>query len=334
MLMLAAAAAFAADCSNVDLSDQFPDADNRDQCTIGSCHAFGSIGIVEAAIKRQHGRGVALSEADVFVGRLVTQDDFYMDFRERIENIREGGPAGGNIVDLMEGGSVAEDVRYVLANGAANRDTLTYDTLHDNFSRFKNAELKTLQGQVKQERDFAAKSDALERFFYSMVSEDFQALRLSPKGRSMTERALLGGAGPVRKAQGERAANKRLMEGFLLVRQDFPSYAGSSPVAQDPAQCLAAGKRAVQWIRNQLCNVKPRPVAVSMRLDGLAAWGQTDSSQHASHAFIIKGRRQNPDGTGVFLTRNSWGGSNPDVPEHEACRIFGAATIVAPADKP
>lgn len=56
--------------ARVDLSAQFGDPP-RKQGDIGSCHSFTAVALIEAAYFRQYGRHVRLSEADLYVRRIV-----------------------------------------------------------------------------------------------------------------------------------------------------------------------------------------------------------------------------------------------------------------------
>ena len=69
-----AASAAAADMAR-DVSHTLPDAPTRNQSDAGSCHSFAATGLVESALYRQYGVRLRLSEADLFVGRIVTDKD-------------------------------------------------------------------------------------------------------------------------------------------------------------------------------------------------------------------------------------------------------------------
>ena len=69
-----------------------------------------------------------------------------------------------------------------------------------------------------------------------------------------------------------------------------------------------------------------------MSLSGLTAWGQTDSTSDAYHAFMIVGYDSSDTGV-IFHTRNSWGGTNPDIPDNQTCRIYAVNSVLVPGEK-
>ncbi len=60
--------------------DQFPDPSTRDQENIGSCHAFGSVAVLEAAYYRRYKEHVKFAEEDVFLRRTILSGDAYNSF--------------------------------------------------------------------------------------------------------------------------------------------------------------------------------------------------------------------------------------------------------------
>jgi len=84
----------------VDLSAQWVDGPRR-QHDLNSCHAFAAVALIEAAHYRRTGRHVRLSEADLFVQRMVLRDResgfLLRDLRIGLER----GVAAGDWYELM-----------------------------------------------------------------------------------------------------------------------------------------------------------------------------------------------------------------------------------------
>lgn len=301
-----AAPAAAGPAPSVDLRAQFPDPPTRDQRCVGSCHDFGSVGLLEAAVFRQHGRRVPFSEQDLFIQVTVLKGGLYAGFDP-------AKPA------LSEGGSPDTNLRHALTHGVLTRGG--YDEFVGRYSRYRDAEVETLKNLERQHRE----NGWLLRLFYDPRSHWIE-LQSSPLSRQLIERYLLGRD---EASDAERARNLRYFHGMTLRSLDL-AYRGDSGAAMGAAQCLAAGAQAARAIKGELD--AGRPVVVSMTLKGLAAWGQQGSSVHANHAFVITGYSVSA-GKAVLQTRNSWGGHNPAVLEEQLCRVYSVSSVLAKGER-
>ncbi|HEX4047477.1 MAG TPA: C1 family peptidase [Elusimicrobiota bacterium] len=301
------AAAAAAKPAGVDLSGQFADPADRNQGAVGSCHAFGSIAVLEAAYFRRYGRRIRLSEEDLFLRRTVLTGDVYSQF------------CASGKCELSEGGDPAADIRYVLDNGVLTGGA--YQAFAERYLRYRKAEQETLEGIAKERAD----QGWLEKLLYDPrehwveLQTDGQAKRL------FTD--YLEGRDP--NSDAERAKVKAALAGFQLRSKSYPFLWGAAAAKLSAADCRAKGAAQYADISAELA--AGRPVAIAMSLSGLPVWGQTDSSKHAEHAFVLLGE-SDASGKRVFHSRNSWGGLNPDVPESQLCRVYGVFSVLAPGE--
>lgn len=291
----------------VDLKAQFADPSNRDQCNVGSCHAFSSIAVLEAAYFRQYGERVHLSEADIFLQRTVLSGDVYSDF------CAEGK------CKLSEGNDVPGDVGFAIEHGVAS--SLQYDSFLERYRRYRSAEQKTMEGLQKTYEQ----ESWLEKLLYD-PRKHWRELQAEPRAKRILEMYLKGSDAQL--AQ-ERADNKAKLAGFKVQVKEF-KYLGNAANKLKAQECKAKGVEQKKAFVEQL--KASQPLSVSMSLSGLKAWGQTDTSEHANHAFTVIGYEAAPGGV-VLKTRNSWGGDNPDVREDELCRVYKLVAVRAPKDK-
>ncbi len=291
----------------VDLLPQFADPSTRNQCSIGSCHAFGSVAVLEAAYFRNYKQHVSISEQDVFLQRTVLSGDVYRAFCD------------SGKCEMSEGNDPAGDIRYVLANGALSGGS--YATFADRYVKYREAEKKTMAGIQKQYEE----SGWLVRLMYDPRKHWKELSSTATSTKILGE--MLQGRGSSTSA--ERGQLKAKLAGFTLrSKGDFgfkPEYK-----ALPPADCLAKGAAQLAALKGELDG--GRPVCISMSLSGLTAWGQSDSSRDAYHAFMVVGYDATPAGL-VFHTRNSWGGNNPDIQAAESCRIYVVDSVLAPGEK-
>ncbi len=290
----------------VDLLPQFAGPSTRNQCSIGSCHAFGSVAVLEAAYFRAYKEHISIAEQDVFLQRTVLSGDAYRDF------------CATGKCELSEGNDVSGDIRYVLGHGALTGGS--YAEFAQRYVRYRNAEQKTMEGIQKGYE----KMGWLEKLFYDPRKHWKELSSSASSKRILTE--FLQGRGTASSA--ERGELKGKLAGFRLrTKSDF----GFKPEHKDlpPKDCQARGAGQRAALKGEL-DVS-RPVSVSMSLSGLTEWGQTDQTRDAYHAFVIVGYESTPEGL-RFHTRNSWGGRNPDIPETQTCRIYILDTVLAPAE--
>jgi hypothetical protein len=290
-----------------DTRGQFMDAAGRNQAGIGSCHTFGSIGVLEAAYYRQHGRRVRLSEQDLFIQRQVLSGDVYEGF------VRTGDGT------LTEGGHPSVNLRHALDHGVLTGDG--YAGFVRRWNRYREAERRTLDGLERERR----RNGWLVNLFYDPRAH-WRELQNAPETRRIINRYLQGRDDA---SDAERARVRRELAGMTLRTRDF-EYRGEEGTKLSAARCLAAGAPAARAIRGELD--AGRPVVLSMTLKGLAAWGTAGSTDHANHAFVVTGYSVR-GGRAVLHTRNSWGGMNPDVREDELCRVYSVSSVLARGER-
>lgn len=291
----------------VDLLPQFADPSTRNQCSIGSCHAFGSVAVLEAAYFRNYNEHISIAEQDVFLRRTVLSGDVYRDF------------CASGKCEMTEGNDPAGDIRYVLDHGALTGGS--YSRFADRYVKYREAEQKTMEGIQKGYE----KMGWLEKLFYD-PRKHWKELSTSDSSKKILT-DMLQGRGSAEST--ERGEIKRKFAGFRLrTKSDFDWKPEHKALAPKDCQARGAGQRAA--LKAELD--ARRPVCVSMSLSGLTAWGQTDQTRDAYHAFMIIGYDATPAGL-VFRTRNSWGGTNPDIPETETCRIYVVDTVLTPSEK-
>lgn len=293
--------------TGVDLLPQFADSSTRDQGNVGSCHAFGSMAVMEAAYYRANGKPIKLSEADIFMRKTVTNGDVYRGF------------AAGGGAKLSEGNDTAADLKYAQKNGVAS--SMEYEKFLERYQRYRDAEQRTLSGIAKEEK----KMDPLTRMLYN-PRKHWAQLQKGDTSKKLIQRFLTGGDPAMDE---ERTKMKEKMKDFKIETKAF-KYLGSDVNKMTSEERGKSGEGQKKLLMDELSS--GRPVTVSMSLSGLKAWGQTDTSQHANHAFMIVGFKSGADGQTVFKTRNSWGGHNPDIKENELCRIYGVSSVKIPGE--
>jgi len=290
----------------VDLLPQFADPSTRNQCSIGSCHAFGSVAVLEAAYFRNYKEHVSISEQDVFLRRTVLSGDVYRSF------------CAGGACKMSEGNDPAGDIRYVLENGALSGGS--YSTFAERYVKYRDAEQRTMAGFKKQYEE----SSWIQKLLYD-PRQHWKELSTTAESTRLLSDMLQGRGSSV---SAERGKLKAKLAGFKLRSKDDFGFK-SEHKALAPADCLARGAAQLAALKGELD--AQRPVCVSMSLSGLTAWGQTDATRDAYHAFMIVGYDATDAGL-VFHTRNSWGGTNPDVKDNESCRIYVVDSVLAPGE--
>jgi hypothetical protein len=292
----------------VDTLPQFPDPSERQQCSVGSCHTFSTVSILEAAYFRAYGEHVTLSEADVFIRRTVLSKDLYDTFCKTGK------------CELSEGNDVVGDVKYALENGVAS--SLKYKDFLDRYLKYRDAEQKTLEGL---ERDYQSQPWYVKLLYNPRTH--WAELQQEPTAKRIISNYLSGRDPALEK---ERAEFKKKFAGFKLQSKDF-DYLGTKAKEVSAADCAKNGAKQKSALLDEL--KAHRPVSVSMSLIGLKEWDSENDKEASNHAFAIVGFNDDPKEGLKFETRNSWGGQNPAVPEAKLCRIYSVVTIRTPADK-
>lgn len=298
---------------SVDLLPQFPDASDHNQVNVGSCHAFSTISVLEAALFRRYQQHIALSEADLFLQRTVLRGQVNADFDP-------------TALSANEGNDVVGDVYFAITNGVATSDQ--YGEFVKRYTAFRDT--------AKQDSQYVdrmvAQENALQKFFDKTLFDARQAYKdtYTPEAK----RGLTGylssvnGRQSIALLESERARTKAMLAGFRALQKSYP-YMGNASSSVDAAACGRLGTERGAAILREL--KAGRPVAVSMSLSGLPEWDQTDASRDANHAFTLVGYALTQKGVS-FHTRNSWGGKNPDVPDSQLCRVYNFVTVLTPQE--
>jgi len=190
--------------NGADHSNQFPDGE-RSQRNVGSCHAFTTVALLEAAYYRHYGKHKRFSEADVFVQNTLLTPDVYETFLEK------GKPK------LDEGKITKKDLEYALAHGVAS--SFAYKDFLKRYRRYRKAERTTLKtvkaagAQEDEEEDYDPRADWVR-------------LQQDPAARRILE-AYLNGNRTGELAR-EREENRRAFEGFKLEVVEFEDFMGDA----------------------------------------------------------------------------------------------------------
>lgn len=300
-----AAATAAPEVKRADLSWQFPDEPNRDQGDVGSCHAFASVALLEAAVFRAHARHVRFSEADMFVQQSILN---------------------GNVFDtecwrgkcaLSEGGWAETDAEWAVEHGLLSDPS--YADFAKRYAEFRSSQQELLSGLP---------ANRLERWLLNPMARSKEWME-SPEAQKIAVRQLLKrDDGPAAK---ERAAAKALLEGLRVETKGFKRLWRWDPTRLTPEQCrnVSAEQRSVLLAELDA----GRPVGVSMALFGLPDWSGPAGSRDDQHVFVVTGYDRLDDRV-TFHSRNSWGGLNPDVDDGFLCRVNQLVSVAGPGEHP
>jgi len=337
---LLAPAALAAGPESADLGGQFPDAATRDQGATGSCHIFTTVSLIEAALYRRHGLHLPLSEADLFVRKVVSDPDYYDRARKAV-----GADDAAAAYSFVEGGSPYDDISFALKNGVAKAATAPWSAFaarYDAYKKKRKAEIEAKRervvasaggvAQVKEDYAAIGRAEAAggTDYFASVARSNLR--RIEPRivghhlaelasfrefldqveGRSPAEAEALLHGDPRRLAS-DRASVRAMTGPFRVRKLDFKADCKDAGAAQK-AGLLAALDRGI-------------PVTVTMELGGLKEWGQ-ERAKSARHAFTVTGYARDAAGAVTLKSRNSWGGDNPDVPQSRFCRINRVVAVL------
>jgi hypothetical protein len=294
----------------LDLSYQFQDPADRNQGQIGSCHVFSSVSILEAAYYRKYHQKIKFSEADLFLRKVILSDDIYAPF------------VYSKQCTLQEGGNAHLDSQFVIKYGVAT--SLSYEKLEKLYIWYRNAEEKTMSSinSYADETDLSA--DAGKKKID--LREFWADLQTKPAMKEQLMKFFGAGDKVLKK---ERETIKKQLAGFKAVEWSNPDYA-PEVVRYDKAKCAAEGIPVKRILLAEL--EEKRPVSVSVDMAGLEEWGQTDTSRDSKHAFTIIGYKLSPTGEYRFVSRNSWGGINPDLSESALCRVRATRGVYTPEE--
>jgi hypothetical protein len=286
----------------VDLRRQW-DYLSRNQGIFGSCTAFATVALFEAAMFRESQACYRLSEADLYMQHNVLSWGCW----DNVGDNCEASVSGSNIRLMSE---------HVRTRGVLNGD---------HYQEFMGRFLGALQADAQRARAFAA--------FYRNPF-DYGALFRAPRRVTRAELADYASASRRGDLARERASVAQRASRFEVVDR---SWTISTPWEKTAAQCRWDAREQEKFIDGEL--LRGRPVAVSMALNGLAAWNRPanaggGSGPWAWHAFVINGMRVGRNGAKFYTTRNSWGGQNPTVAPTELCRIDYAQSLLAPGELP
>lgn len=220
-LLLAAPAPARADV--IDLTAIF-DEDFRDQCDTGSCHAFASVAILEAAMKRRRrdSEPVYLSDADLFLRASVINGA--MTYRPGYE----GRPPE---FALMEGGWPARDLRLALEQGVAREETVPWTPFLRKFRDFRN---RQRSGGEAPSAPSAARESEETRYFY---------------GRALPQ------------ARADREEVRRLLAGFTVHSSTFATLTLGP---EETARCRAAGRAVKARLMEDLAVRRPAVICLRL----------------------------------------------------------------------
>ena len=287
---------------SLDLSMQFVDPDStREQGSIGNCHIFASIAVLEAAYFREYGTPIRFSEADLFLRHQILIDPV-------AEQLCKTGYCRIQEAYIFD---VAGDIKDALANGVAS----SFD-----YSSFE----KIYKSRDPSEEGISLKD--LKVSFHPDHREEPTVLHALEVKDALLHR-FAGSDETIDILDAERAAAKAKFKGFKLFYRVFP-IAGPLVFPRNDAERMECGRNQKRVILQEL--EAERPVAVGMYMNGAPYWPEGTTGGHSS---AIVGYETDLNGRLVFKTRDSWGHDHPDLPEDQLYRIMEIASVRAPADR-
>lgn len=310
----------------MDLSDQL-NLTCPAQGKTGSCHAFAATGMLEAAIKRRHGRLVTLSSADLFTRVALAKN------RVRIFETEDGDAT----VTEIEIGRPEEGMSFALKEGIAYEETASWADFLDAYAEEKEARAERCEEIAGEAESAACRRLGLREYLEELKDEDSAA----------REKRLLG-ASP--KLAAERRETKALLSGLSVTNRSrydghFDPAAIRDPL--DRAVCREKGRKQTELLVARLD--ERLPVAVCFAMDNLPGWdGDKKKESGNKHCVIVRGYRSEGEGPAArksFQVRNSWGSFQAvrvdargipsfasvevthDIHEDHACAITSASWI-------
>jgi hypothetical protein len=272
-----------------DYRKLWPKKSIRNQCGVGSCHSFQSIGMVEAAHSLLFDRNIDLSENDLF--------------RQHMKVINKGKKPSQFISDLAnetyknkktdsifrEGGHIYKDIELMKKNGTCFERTLPYENDWGYRSKGYQA-LKCMRKSKKQIVGEATSCRINKTNDFSNlqglcndVAKTFKVMKVD---EILTEN-------PSNKCLEERKKVKQFVKALKLHEERFKK----NETYQDKKTKL------LSYLRCQ-------PVGVSVKGYASIKNKKSHSSHDSGHALIIAGYDCK---TNKFIMRNSWGGDYEEV---------------------
>ncbi len=313
---------------SVDLSGQFA-SDCRDQGKTDSCHAFASIALLEAALKRNQKEDLQLSAADLFVRKTLLKSG-----AQAVEIPAEEGSVD---VVQIETGDPYEDIRFAIRSGVARMGTVPWESFLEAYEEYKaQRKEKCLEAFKQDSKPLAqclAENSHLKAFLESLSQEQSLAEK---------EKRLLGESPEIQK---DREEIRKRLEGLSVSKEEFVPLL--PPEADDKGVCKEKGLKQKGMILSRLA--LDWPVAVCLHLEGLEGWGAEDAKGgELKHCVAVTGYKKAQGEDPLYLaTRNSWvriilassqGGvsflpgiqvvaDNPKLYEHDLCRVHEIVTL-------
>lgn len=290
----------------------------RDQSSIGSCAAFASVALVEATLARhpRRPRCTRLSEADAYLQHKVFSWSCWRDGScARVIRSLLGGKkvwemcelfgGCGDLRSVQEGGYVEDYLRHIL-----NEGVLTGDRYAEFVTGYYDMIGRAARGRSYDERGFAG----------SLLTPRLLG-QLETYQRDLTRF----------QAQRMRDEVKAELAGLRAHSRDYPASKMGQPWRLPRGQCSSQGMLQRAAVETEL--EAGRVVAVGMWVAGLPGWGGVPvGGNGGGHAFLITGYRGRRGGSKTFMTRNSWGGLNPDVSEADFCRVMSVHSLLYPGE--
>jgi len=211
---------------HVDMNGLFADGD-RDQAQLGSCHIFSAIAVLEAAYARQYGRTIRLSEADLFLRRMILGS-------QSVASLADGVPL------FAQGGSAATDLNFALKTGVASGPDYY---------------------------EFQKKFQAMSEFVSEKLPRDWLMLNSRDKDKVSAdlEKKLEDWFGlNTEENSGARARTKKAFEGFSVDSESFPGQVIGGWLSPSPAgeDCRKSSVGVTSRIAGALDAGRPVSVAL------------------------------------------------------------------------
>ena len=321
LLTLAAAAAAAP--ASVDLSEQLTPG-LRDQGGTASCHAFASVALLEAAIKRRGQGEQWLSSADLFV-RVALKNGAY-----QILFLSDGNMT----VTQKEDGKPDEDIEFALENGVAHGELVPWGVFHEKYAAYLKKRAAECGRLSREAKGKSCRFDSFKEYVERLE-----------KDVDKREKEFIGASDKLVK---DRAEVKAKLKGLSLHskrRGTLRSFDDASLAdIKDADVCREKGRKQTEALVETLA--AGLPAVICFNMDNVPGWDKdTDKKSKSSHCVTAYGYTTAGEGKKArksFQVRNSWGGvvfqapavngvpqppqvcpNTHDIDEDHACAIHG-----------